>query len=64
MAGLLNDRAETQRHIDAAWTAAEEFPTDVLIHSERFGPDNTATHVLAAKGDLGRPRDVIRLAGS
>jgi hypothetical protein len=27
-----------------------------------FGPDNTATHVLATEGDLGRPRDVVRLA--
>jgi transcriptional regulator with XRE-family HTH domain len=62
LAGRLNDRTEAQRHIHAAWTAAEEFPTDLLIHSERFGPHNTATHVLATAGDLGRPRDVIRLA--
>jgi transcriptional regulator with XRE-family HTH domain len=62
LAGRLNDRTEAQRHIHAAWTAAEDFPTDLLIHSERFGPDNTATHVLATAGDLGRPRDVIRLA--
>lgn len=62
IAGRLGDRAEAQRHIHAAWTAAEEFPTDALIHSERFGPHNTATHVLATQGDLGRPRDVIRLA--
>ncbi|MGH3847986.1 MAG: transcriptional regulator, partial [Pseudonocardiaceae bacterium] len=62
LAGRLNDRTEAQRHIHAAWTAAQEFPTDVLMHSERFGPDNTATHVLATEGDLGRPRDVIRLA--
>ncbi|MGH3777049.1 MAG: helix-turn-helix domain-containing protein [Pseudonocardiaceae bacterium] len=62
LAGRLGDRTEAQRHIHAAWTAAEEFPADVLIHSERFGPDNTATHVLATEGDLGRPRDVIRLA--
>ncbi|MGH3790943.1 MAG: hypothetical protein ACRDQ9_09105 [Pseudonocardiaceae bacterium] len=63
LAGRLNDRTEAQRHIHAAWTAAEEFPADLLIHSERFGPANTATHVLATQGDLGRPRDVIRLAG-
>jgi transcriptional regulator with XRE-family HTH domain len=62
LAGRLGDRTQAQRHIHAAWTAAEEFPTDRLIHSERFGPDNTATHVLATEGDLGRPRDVIRLA--
>jgi hypothetical protein len=62
LAGRLGDRTEAQRHIHAAWTAAEEFPTDLLIHGERFGPANTATHVLATQGDLGRPRDVIRLA--
>jgi transcriptional regulator with XRE-family HTH domain len=62
LAGRLGDRTEAQRHIHAAWTAAEEFPTDLVIHSERFGPHNTATHVLATEGDLGRPRDVIRLA--
>ncbi|MGH3670395.1 MAG: helix-turn-helix domain-containing protein [Pseudonocardiaceae bacterium] len=62
LAGRLGDRTEAQRHIHGAWTAAEEFPGDVLIHTERFGPDNTATHVLATEGDLGRPRDVIRLA--
>jgi transcriptional regulator with XRE-family HTH domain len=61
LAGRLNDRTEAQRHIHAAWTAAEEFPTDLHIH-ELFGPNNTATHVLATAGDLGRPRDVIRLA--
>ncbi|MGH3832372.1 MAG: helix-turn-helix domain-containing protein [Pseudonocardiaceae bacterium] len=62
LAGRLGDRTEAQRHIHAAWTAAEEFPTDLLIHGERFGPANTATHVLATEGDLGRPREVIRLA--
>ncbi len=62
LAGRLGDRTEAQRHIHAAWTAAEGFSTDALIHTERFGPDNTATHVLATEGDLGRPRDVIRLA--
>ncbi len=62
LAGRLNDRTEAQRHIDAAWRAAEEFPTDVRIHTTLFGPANTATKVLAAQGDLGRPREVIRLA--
>jgi hypothetical protein len=45
-----------------AWRAAEEFPRDRQIHSQLFGPANTATHVLAAEGDLGRPCEVIRLA--
>lgn len=38
LAGRLGDRTEAQRHIHAAWTAAEEFPTDRLIHSERLVP--------------------------
>ncbi|MGH3872086.1 MAG: helix-turn-helix domain-containing protein [Pseudonocardiaceae bacterium] len=62
LAGRLGDQTEARRHIHAAWTAAEAFPTDVVIHCERFGLYNTATHVLATEGDLGRPRDVIRLA--
>jgi transcriptional regulator with XRE-family HTH domain len=49
LAGRLGDRTEAQRHIHAAWTAAEQFPTDLVIHSERFGPANTATHVLATR---------------
>ncbi|MGH3699741.1 MAG: hypothetical protein ACRDQY_09780 [Pseudonocardiaceae bacterium] len=44
------------------YSAAEQFPADLPIHSQRFGPDNTAAHVLATEGDLGRPRDVIRFA--
>ena len=62
LAGRLGQRTEAQRHIHAAWTAAEEFPHDRQIHSQLFGPANTATHVLATEGDLGRPREVIRLA--
>lgn len=62
LAGRRGDRTEAQRHIHAAWTAAEEFPHDLRVHNELFGPTNTATHVLATQGDLGRPREVIRLA--
>jgi transcriptional regulator with XRE-family HTH domain len=62
LAGRLGDRPEARRHIHAAWTAAEEFKGDAQIHNQIFGPDNTATHVLATEGDLGHPRQVIRLA--
>ncbi len=62
LAGRLNDRTEAQRHIHAAWSAAEEFPDDRHVHNQIFGPANTATHVLATEGDLGRPRVVIRLS--
>jgi transcriptional regulator with XRE-family HTH domain len=58
LAGLLGDRTETQRHIYAAQTAAEQFPTDVLIHKQRFGPTITGSSVLH---NLARPREVIRL---
>ncbi len=62
LAGWLGDRAEAQRHIHAARTAAEGFPADRQIGGHLFGPGNTATHVLATEADLGRPREVIRLA--
>ncbi len=62
LAGRLGDRTEAQRHIHAAWTAAEQFPTLLLVHNQRFGPAITASTVLHTEGDLGRPREVIRLA--
>ncbi|MGH3823608.1 MAG: helix-turn-helix domain-containing protein [Pseudonocardiaceae bacterium] len=62
LAGRLGERTEAQRHIRAAWTAAEEFPHDVRVHRDLFGPANTETHVLQTEGCLGRPREVIRLA--
>jgi len=62
LAGRLNDRTEAQRHIRAAWTAAEEFSQGLRIHYQLFNPANIATHVLATEGDLGNPREVIRLA--
>ncbi len=62
LAGRQGDQIEAERHIHAAWTAAGEFPHDLQIHNQIFGPANTATHVLATKGDLDRPHDVVRLA--
>ncbi|MGH3832373.1 MAG: helix-turn-helix domain-containing protein [Pseudonocardiaceae bacterium] len=62
LAGRLADRAEAQRHIDAAGTAAEEFRRDLHSHNQIVGPAYTAGHVLVTQGDLGRPREVIRLA--
>ncbi|MGH3772404.1 MAG: helix-turn-helix domain-containing protein [Pseudonocardiaceae bacterium] len=62
LAGRLGDRGEAERHIHAAWSAAEECPRELWVHSALFGPANTATHVLATEGDLGRPREVVRLA--
>jgi hypothetical protein len=62
LAGRRGDRAEAQTHIRAARSAAEEFPSDLQLHNQIFGPANTATHVLATEGDLGNPREVVRLA--
>ncbi len=62
LAGRRGDRAQAQRHIHAAWAMAQEFPRDLRLHNQIFGPANTAVHVLATEGDLGRPREVIRLA--
>ncbi len=62
LAGRLGDRGEAERHIHAAWSAAQEFPHELWVHSALFGPANTATHVLATQGDLGRPREVVSLS--
>jgi transcriptional regulator with XRE-family HTH domain len=62
LAGRLKDRPTALRHIRAAQAAAEEFPSDVQLHNQIFGRANTATHVLATEGDLGRPREVLRVA--
>lgn len=51
-----------RRYIHAAWTADEESSQGLRIHYQLFNPANIATHVLATEGDLGHPREVIRLA--
>ena len=66
LAGRLPDkregRREAERHIRAAWSAAEEFGQDVKRHNMLFGPGNTATHELATRLDLGQPDDALRVA--
>ncbi len=62
LAGRLGERAQTQRHMHAARTAAEQFPHDLRLQAMLFGPTRTTTDVLATEGDLGRPRNVIRLS--
>ncbi|MGH3771898.1 MAG: helix-turn-helix domain-containing protein [Pseudonocardiaceae bacterium] len=62
LAGRRGDRAEAERHIHAAWTAAEGSSKGLRIHYQLFSPANIITHVLATEGDLGNPRQVIRLA--
>lgn len=63
LAGRHGDRAEADRHIAAAWRIAEDFPEDVDINGMQFGPENTATHVVATLVDLGRHRKALDVAG-
>lgn len=62
LAGRLGERAQTQRHMHAAQTAAEQFPHDLRLQAMLFGPARTTTDILATEGDLGRPRNVIRIS--
>ncbi len=62
LAGRLGERAQTQQHMHAARTAAEQFPHDLRLQVMLFGPARTTTDVLATEGDLGRPRNVIRIS--
>lgn len=52
LAGRLRDKNEVERHRAAAWRVAEEFPQDVDVCGIQFGPENTATHVIATWVDL------------
>lgn len=52
LAGRLREKAEAERHMAAAWQVAEEFPEDVDVRGIHFGPENTATHVIATWVDL------------
>ncbi|MFE7806278.1 helix-turn-helix domain-containing protein [Streptomyces sp. NPDC057430] len=68
LAGRLDDNEEgareAERHIDSAQRAADEWFSggDANRHSMIFGPQNTATHVLATRLDLGRPREALAVA--
>ncbi|MEV6163773.1 helix-turn-helix domain-containing protein [Streptomyces sp. NPDC052052] len=66
LAGRFKDKKEgkkeAERHIKSAWEASEWFPRDGNRHSMIFGPQNTTTHVLATRLDLGRPREALRVA--
>ncbi|MFI7100716.1 XRE family transcriptional regulator [Streptomyces sp. NPDC050161] len=66
LAGRLKDKAEgkreAERHIRSAAEAAEWFDRDWNRHHMIFGPRNTATHVLATRLDLGKPREALSAA--
>ncbi|MER0446403.1 helix-turn-helix transcriptional regulator [Streptomyces sp. Edi4] len=66
LAGRLTDKAEgrreAERHIASASVAAEWFDRDWNRHHMIFGPQNTATHVLATRLDLGEPHEALSAA--
>ncbi|MER5964937.1 helix-turn-helix transcriptional regulator [Streptomyces sp. NPDC002057] len=68
LAGRLDDKTEgareAERHIASAERVAEAWWSggDAHRHSMIFGPQNTATHVLATRLDLGRPREALAVA--
>ncbi|MCP2262662.1 Transcriptional regulator, contains XRE-family HTH domain [Streptoalloteichus tenebrarius] len=61
LAGRERDNAEAERHMAAAWRAAEEIPRDVNVHGIHFGPENTAVHVVATYADLERHRKALEV---
>lgn len=64
LAGRAGDKNEADRHVAAAWRAAEEFPEDTDDHGIHFGPENTATHVIATSTDLENHRGALETADS
>ncbi|MGW2324805.1 helix-turn-helix domain-containing protein [Streptomyces sp. NPDC001700] len=62
LAGRLRDVATAQRHIEAAWHAAELVGTDLNVRGMLFGPDNTATHVIATETDTEQYREAVATA--
>lgn len=62
LAGRMRDRVEAERHITAAWRAAEEFPEDVVNDQGMFGPENTAIHAVATFADLEKHRESTEVA--
>ncbi|MFE1930269.1 helix-turn-helix domain-containing protein [Streptomyces sp. NPDC059474] len=65
LAGRLADKQEAkreaQRHIDSAHNANISIGRDIDVHGLTVGPQNTFTHELATRVDLGRPRDALRM---
>ncbi|WTO37450.1 helix-turn-helix domain-containing protein [Streptomyces achromogenes] len=59
LAGRLKDRRTADQHIAKAWAVSEEFDRDVNRLGIHFGPQDTAVHVVATSGDLGRHDDAI-----
>ncbi|MER5542074.1 helix-turn-helix transcriptional regulator [Streptomyces sp. NPDC002589] len=62
LAGRLKDKQTTNRHIEAAWRVAREFPEDIAEHGIHFGPENTATHVISTASDMDQHRRALDTA--
>jgi transcriptional regulator with XRE-family HTH domain len=62
LAGRQRDRNEAERYMTAAWHVAEEFHQDVDVSGIQFGPENTATHVIATWVDLEQHRQALDAA--
>ncbi|MFC9842211.1 hypothetical protein ACFWFF_37540 [Streptomyces sp. NPDC060223] len=62
LAGRLKDKQTTNRHIEAAWCAAEEIPEEVAKHGMQFGPEQTATHVISTASDMDQHRRALDTA--
>ncbi|MFF9352574.1 DNA-binding protein [Streptomyces sp. NPDC014734] len=62
LAGRLKDKQTTNRHIQAAWRAAEYFPEDITAHGILFGAENTATHVISTASDMDQHRQAMNAA--
>jgi transcriptional regulator with XRE-family HTH domain len=62
LAGRLKDKAAAAQHSTAAWRVAGEFAEDVHDHGITFGPNNTATHVIATKVDMEQHRRALDTA--
>lgn len=64
LAGRLGDGPEADRHVVAAWRIAADFGADADDHGIHFGPENTATHVVATCVDLEDHRGALNAAES
>lgn len=62
MASRGRDLAETANQLAAAQTLAERLAGESTSHHLTFGAGNTLIHQVAARVELGQPRDAVRLA--
>ncbi|WP_323372318.1 helix-turn-helix domain-containing protein [Streptomyces katsurahamanus] len=61
LAGRAKERRTADQHIERAWALAEDFDLELNHQGIHFGPENTATHVIATSGDLNRHEDAISI---